>query len=171
MMEIISYIVLGIYLFALLLILFYSVAQLNLSVNYLRSKKAQNNGPIYDFTDPSQIPLVTIQLPIYNEAYVVGRLLDKIITIDYPWDKLEIQVLDDSTDSSLEKTALKIKHLQKKGLDIVHIIRNNRNGFKAGALKEGLAICKGDYIAIFDADFLPKPDWLKRTVPFFKDDH
>lgn len=171
MIEITTYIVFGIYLLALLLILFYSLAQLNLLVNYLRSKKTQNNVPIFDLTDPSQIPLVTIQLPIYNEAYVVERLLDNIIKIDYPWDKLEIQVLDDSTDSSLDKTAKKIKQLQKKGLDIVHIIRDNRNGFKAGALKEGLAICKGEYIAIFDADFLPKADWLKRTIPFFKDNH
>lgn len=170
MIEIITYIVFSIYLLALLLILFYSLAQLNLLINYLRSSKQQIKAPVFDFNDSSQIPLITIQLPIYNEAYVVERLLDNIVKMDYPLDKLEIQVLDDSTDSSLEKTANKIDQLQSKGLDIVHILRDNRAGFKAGALKEGLAVCKGEYIAIFDADFLPKPDWLRKTVPFFKDD-
>lgn len=168
MIEIAAYIVFGIYLLALLLILLYSLAQFNLLLNYLRSKKKKVIDPVFDFSDPSQIPIVTIQLPIYNEAYVINRLLDNIIQIDYPWDKLEIQVLDDSTDSSIEKTAQKIKAFRAKGLDIHHIFRNNRNGFKAGALKEGLAICKGEYIAIFDADFLPNPDWLKQTVPYFK---
>ena len=170
MIEIITYIVFGIYLLALLLILFYSLAQLNLLWNYLRSRKQQIKAPTFNFDDPTQIPVVTIQLPIYNEAYVVERLLDNIVKIDYPWEKLEIQVLDDSTDSSLEKTAKKIKQLQSNGLDIVHILRDHRTGFKAGALKEGLAICRGEFIAIFDADFMPQPDWLKKTVPFFKDD-
>src|SRR5690606_23291486 len=170
MIEIITYFVFGIYLLALLLILFYSLAQLNLLWNYLRSRKQQIKAPTFNFDDPTQIPVVTIQLPIYNEAYVVERLLDNIVKIDYPWEKLEIQVLDDSTDSSLEKTAKKIKQLQSNGLDIVHILRDHRTGFKAGALKEGLAICRGEFIAIFDADFMPQPDWLKKTVPFFKDD-
>lgn len=171
MIEILSYIVFGIYLLALLLILFYSLTQLNLLINYLRSRKEPIQAEVFDLDDPSQIPVVTIQLPIYNEAYVVERLLDNIVKLDYPWDKLEIQVLDDSTDSSILKTVHKIQQLQEKGLDITHIRRDNRTGFKAGALKEGLAICKGEYIAIFDADFLPKSDWLKKTVPYFKDQH
>src|SRR5690606_28219107 len=171
MIEILSYIVFGIYLLALLLILFYSLTQLNLLINYLRSRKEPIQAEVFNLDDPSQIPLVTIQLPIYNEAYVVERLLDNIVKLDYPWDKLEIQVLDDSTDSSISKTAHKIQQLQEIGLDITHIRRDNRTGFKAGALKEGLAICKGEYIAIFDADFLPKSDWLKKTVPYFKDQH
>ena len=78
--------------------------------------------------------------------------------------------MDDSTDESVESTAKQIKLLQEKGFDIQHIRRENRNGFKAGALKEGLAIAKGEFIAIFDADFLPKSDWLKRTIPYFKND-
>ena len=98
------------------------------------------------------------------------RLLSNIAKLEYPKDKLEIQVLDDSTDESFEKTAAQIAELQKTGLDIVHLSREDRVGFKAGALKEGLKTAKGEYIAIFDADFLPQPDWLKKTIPYFKDE-
>jgi cellulose synthase/poly-beta-1,6-N-acetylglucosamine synthase-like glycosyltransferase len=98
------------------------------------------------------------------------RLLSNIAKLEYPKDKLEIQVLDDSTDESFEKTADQIAELQKTGLDIVHLSREDRVGFKAGALKEGLKTAKGEYIAIFDADFLPQPDWLKKTIPYFKDE-
>ena len=85
-----------------------------------------------------------------------------------PIEKLEIQVLDDSTDESVEMTAKHIKIIQEKGIDIQHIRRTNREGFKAGALKEGLKVAKGEFIAIFDADFLPKKDWLFQTIPYFK---
>ena len=98
------------------------------------------------------------------------RLFSNIAKLEYPKDKLEIQVLDDSTDESFEKTAAQIAELQKTGLDIVHLSREDRVGFKAGALKEGLKTAKGEYIAIFDADFLPQPDWLKKTIPYFKDE-
>jgi cellulose synthase/poly-beta-1,6-N-acetylglucosamine synthase-like glycosyltransferase len=101
---------------------------------------------------------------------VMERLLKNIVLLDYPKDKLEIQVLDDSTDESVDSTASLIETLKKEGFDIQHIRRTNRKGFKAGALKEGLKIAKGEYIAIFDADFLPQTDWLKRTIPFFKDE-
>src|SRR5690606_32996103 len=93
-----------------------------------------------------EIPLVTIQLPVYNELYVMERLLDNIAQIDYPKDKLEIQVLDDSTDESFETTSKQIEKLQKSGLDIKHISRANREGYKAGALKEGLKTAKGEFI-------------------------
>jgi cellulose synthase/poly-beta-1,6-N-acetylglucosamine synthase-like glycosyltransferase len=119
--------------------------------------------------DPKEIPFVTIQLPIYNEEYVVERLLDNIAKIEYPMSKLEIQVLDDSTDDSVLDTAKRIEALQETGLDIQHIRRTNRQGYKAGALKEGLDMAKGEFIAIFDADFLPSSDWLKKTVIYFKD--
>jgi cellulose synthase/poly-beta-1,6-N-acetylglucosamine synthase-like glycosyltransferase len=101
--------------------------------------------------------------------YVMERLLDNIALMDYPRDKLEIQVLDDSTDETVNTTRERIETLQSTGLDIKHITRTDRSGFKAGALKEGLKIAKGEYIAIFDADFLPQHDWLKRTILYFKD--
>ena len=166
----VAYIIIGIYSIALVLIFLYSLAQLNLLVNYLGNKKQNEVAPKYNLLDPKEIPFVTIQLPIYNEKYVVERLLDNISKIEYPTSKLEIQVLDDSTDDSVEDTAQRVKALQEAGLDIQHIRRENREGFKAGALKEGLKIAKGDFIAIFDADFLPDSDWLKKTVIYFKDE-
>ena len=166
---IITYIILTVYSIALLLIFFYSLAQLNLLVNYLGYKRRNQNAPKFNLLDPKEIPFVTIQLPIYNEEYVMERLLENIAKIEYPKSKLEIQVLDDSTDDSVVKTAEHVKALQETGLDIQHIRRENRQGFKAGALKEGLKIAKGDFIAIFDADFLPESDWLKKTVIYFKD--
>lgn len=157
------------YTVSLLLILMYAIAQLNLLINYLNAKKKTAQCPLFDFENPEEIPVVTIQLPVYNEMYVIQRLLDNIAKIKYPREKLEIQVLDDSTDESLKTTALKIKELQATGLDINHITRSNRSGFKAGALKQGLEIAKGEYIAIFDADFLPQHNWLYKTIPYFKD--
>jgi cellulose synthase/poly-beta-1,6-N-acetylglucosamine synthase-like glycosyltransferase len=158
-----------IYTIAIVLIFMYSLAQLNLLYNYLSSKKADKTCETFDFSNPNEVPMVTIQLPVFNEMYVMERLLDNIALIDYPKDKLEIQVLDDSTDETVISTSKHIDKLKATGLDIKHITRTNRQGFKAGALKEGLEIAKGEFIAIFDADFLPKPNWLKRTIPYFKD--
>jgi len=114
---------------------------------------------------------VTIQLPLYNEMYVVERLIDTICKIDYPKDKFEIQVLDDSTDETVAIAARVVEQKRKEGFDINHIHRKNREGFKAGALKEGLKIAKGEYVAIFDADFIPKKDFLKKTLSFFNDEN
>ena len=164
-------IIIVIYSVALMLIFMYALAQLNLLFNYISAQRLKDKTPLIDLSDPDQVPYVTIQLPVYNELYVMERLLDNIAQIDYPKNKLEIQVLDDSTDETIERTALQIKTLQDQGLNIVHIHRTNREGFKAGALKEGLKIAKGEFIAIFDADFLPKKNWLKLTIPHFKDDH
>ena len=162
-------IIIVIYSTALVLIFMYALAQLNLLFNYLKADKYSTESPKFDFTNQDEIPKVTIQLPVFNELYVMERLLDNIVELDYPRNKLEIQVLDDSTDESVESTAKQIKSLQKRGFNIQHIRRAKRTGFKAGALREGLKIAKGEFIAIFDADFLPKSDWLKRTIPFFKD--
>ncbi|MBZ9632399.1 glycosyltransferase family 2 protein [Salegentibacter sp. LM13S] len=158
-----------IYTLALLLIFFYSISQLQLLLNYLKAKKEVDISEKFNLDNISEIPFVTIQLPLYNELYVVERLLKNIAKIDYPGEKLEIQVLDDSTDESVEKIEILVAQLQKNGLDIKHITRKDRSGFKAGALKEGLKIAKGELIAIFDSDFLPKQDWLLQTVPYFKD--
>ena len=165
----IAYLIIVIYSISLLLIFFYSLAQLNLLVNYLGQKRQNQTAPKYNLLDPKEIPFVTIQLPVYNEEYVMERLLENIAKIEYPKSKLEIQVLDDSTDESVNDTAASIAKLQETGLDIQHIRRTDRSGFKAGALKEGLKIAKGEFIAIFDADFMPDSDWLKKTVIYFKD--
>ena len=161
-------IIIVVYSIALLLIFFYALAQLNLLFNFLKTKKQNLKSEKFDFSKQEEIPFVTIQLPVYNELYVMKRLLTNISELEYPKDKLEIQVLDDSTDESFETTAIQIKTLQKTGLDIQHITRSDRKNYKAGALKEGLKIAKGEFIAIFDADFIPQKKWLQLTVPFFK---
>jgi len=160
-----------VYTVAIVLIFMYSLAQLNLLHNYLSAKRANHKeAEKFDFSNPKEVPFVTIQLPVFNEMYVMERLLDNIAEIDYPKDKLEIQVLDDSTDETVKSTFEQIQKLKRTGLDIVHITRTDRSGFKAGALKEGLKVAKGEFIAIFDADFLPNKNWLKRTIPYFKDE-
>ncbi|NCT10054.1 MAG: glycosyltransferase [Flavobacteriia bacterium] len=166
---VLEYIIITIYTICLVLIFMYALAQLNLLFNYLKYRDKVDDSPKFDFNNPEEIPYVTIQLPVFNELYVMERLLKNISKINYPKDKLEIQVLDDSTDESVETTAEEVKKIQDLGIDIQHIRRTNRQGFKAGALKEGLKTAKGEFIAIFDADFLPKSDWLYQTIPFFKD--
>jgi cellulose synthase/poly-beta-1,6-N-acetylglucosamine synthase-like glycosyltransferase len=126
-------------------------------------------------SDPSKIlsgkeknlPKVTVQLPIYNEFYVVERLLEAAVALKYPYDKLEIQLLDDSTDETIEKARNLISLYQKKGIPIKHLHRTDRTGHKAGALEKGLEQSSGEFIAIFDADFIPEPDFLLKTVGYF----
>jgi len=112
-------------------------------------------------------PTVTVQLPIYNERYVVSRLLEAVGALDYPADRLEIQMLDDSTDETTAIVVETSQALAKRGLNVVHLHRRERAGFKAGALAAGLKEASGEFIAIFDADFVPPPDFLRRTLPHF----
>jgi len=116
------------------------------------------------------LPRVTIQLPIFNEMYVIERLLDAVARIDYPRDKLEIQVLDDSTDETQGIARAKVARLREQGVDIAYLHRNNRDGYKAGALQEGLKVARGELVAVFDADFVPSPEFLRRSVHFFTDE-
>lgn len=116
------------------------------------------------------LPRVTIQLPVFNELYVVERLIDAVSRIHYPRDRLEIQVLDDSTDETQGIARARVARLREQGLDISYIHRDNRRGYKAGALQEGLAVARGELIAVFDADFVPSPEFLLRSVHFFTDD-
>jgi cellulose synthase/poly-beta-1,6-N-acetylglucosamine synthase-like glycosyltransferase len=126
-----------------------------------RSKKSQAVAEITTY------PVVTVQLPVYNELYVVGRLIDASCTMVYPKEKLEIQVLDDSTDQTVDVVAKYVEKYKRQGFDIKHIRRGNRVGYKAGALKDGLAVARGEYVAIFDADFVPRQDFLLKTIPHF----
>lgn len=113
------------------------------------------------------LPRVTVQLPIYNERYVIRRLLKAVSALDYPRDRLEIQLLDDSTDDTVEIASRLVAAYQAQGIPIVHIRRTNRQGFKAGALREGMEKARGEFLAIFDADFIPLPDFLRKTIPYF----
>lgn len=113
--------------------------------------------------------MVTIQLPLYNEKYVSSRLIDAVCNMDYPKDRLEIQVLDDSEDDSREAVLASVQKKRLKGFNIHHISRQDRSGFKAGALRMGMQYAKGEFIAIFDADFVPPPEFLKRCLRYFSD--
>jgi len=118
----------------------------------------------------NELPRITVQLPIYNEWYVAKRLIEASAALDYPYELLEIQVLDDSIDDTVLLVAEKVKQVQGRGIDVIHIHRKNREGFKAGALANGLERSRGEYLAIFDADFLPRPDFLKKILPHFDDE-
>jgi cellulose synthase/poly-beta-1,6-N-acetylglucosamine synthase-like glycosyltransferase len=119
--------------------------------------------------DPADWPKVTIQLPIYNERYVVERLVEAISRLDYPSNLLDVQLLDDSTDETQEVARSCVERYRALGLDLHYLHRTNREGFKAGALAEGMKSAAGEFIAIFDADFQPSPDFLRRTLPYFSD--
>lgn len=159
---IIVYLFVGIYVLAMLFILGYSIAQAHLLFHFFQYKKEPADWKVLD---SQNLPMVTVQLPIFNEKYVVERLISAVATLNYPAEKLEIQLLDDSTDETSQLIAKKITEFPH--LNIVHLHRNDRSGFKAGALKEGLKAAQGEFIAIFDADFLPEPDFIVKTIPYF----
>ncbi len=142
------------------------MSELHLSWLYIRNKRHVKDTAV---PSPTFEPLVTIQLPVYNEKYVVARSIDAVSSVDYPKHKLEIQVLDDSTDETSEIILKKIESLRPLGLNIRYIHRAIRDGFKAGALEQGLALASGEFIVIFDADFIPDHDFLKKTIGYFSD--
>jgi cellulose synthase/poly-beta-1,6-N-acetylglucosamine synthase-like glycosyltransferase len=118
----------------------------------------------------ASLPVITVQLPLFNERYVAERVIDACAALDYPADRLEIQVLDDSTDETSDIVAARVAYHQARGLDIKHLRRDDRTGYKAGALAAGLAAAHGELLAVFDADFVPRPDCLRRMVDHFTDD-
>ncbi len=118
---------------------------------------------------PQILPTITVQLPIFNEFTTVERLLKAVSALDYPPEKLQIQVLDDSTDETSLLITQMVTNLKNEGVNIVHIQRKHRQGFKAGALAHGMLSASGEFVALFDADFVPPPDFLKRSIPWFND--
>ena len=124
------------------------------------TERNRPSGPPID-----EWPVVTVQLPLYNEADVVQRLVDACARLRYPKDRLEIQILDDSTDETTDRARERAAYWKQRGLDVCLVHRTDRSGYKAGALKNGLRLARGDLIAVFDADFLPPPDFLRRAVP------
>src|SRR5439155_4159101 len=137
---------------------------------YYKNKKNASHSvaPPATFA-PDALPRVTIQLPIFNEQFVIDRLVEAICKMQYPKDKLDIQVLDDSTDETVHVASAVVERYAALGNPIQYVHRSNRYGFKAGALDEGMKHCKGELIAIFDADFVPNEDWLMRVVHHFTD--
>jgi cellulose synthase/poly-beta-1,6-N-acetylglucosamine synthase-like glycosyltransferase len=134
---------------------------------YLLRLFRKRGRPVVRPADPRPWPRVTIQLPVYDERYVAERLIASAAAMDYPADRLEIQILDDSTDETSAIVARSVAALRARGIDAVHLKRGSRAGFKAGALQQGLLQAKGDLLAVFDADFVPRPSFLRRLVPYF----
>ncbi|MCS7170562.1 MAG: glycosyltransferase, partial [Candidatus Kapabacteria bacterium] len=158
-------VVLGLYTLILSVLFFFGLHSLVMVYYYWKTAKLplKQPPPLRDF------PMVTVQLPIYNEYYVVERLLRAVCALDYPRERLQIQVLDDSTDETTQLLERLCTEYRARGFLIEHIRRGVREGFKAGALRYGLQYARGEFIAIFDADFVPRPDFLQRTLPYFAD--
>ena len=163
--HLLAKIILVVYGFCLIMIFYYSVVQLSLAINYRRSKK-KGVAPAPSF-DPASAPKVTVQLPMYNEMYVAERIIETTAKFNYPKDRLQIQVLDDSTDETKDIIARKVAEIAAQGVNIQHVHRVDRTGYKAGALDAAMDQVEGEFIAIFDADFVPDQDFLIRTIPHF----
>lgn len=164
--HMVARIILVIYGLCLVLIFFYSVIQLSLAIAYVKNKKKQQSRVTPPF-DLANAPKVTVQLPMFNEMYVAERIIETCAEIEYPRDKFQIQVLDDSTDETKDIIANKCAEVAARGINIQHIHRTDRTGYKAGALDCAMEKVEGEFIAIFDADFVPSKDFLLRTIPYF----
>ncbi len=154
--------VMYLYFLSLLILFAFGAHGFVMVFHYMKQRKLETTHPSLD-----QVPVVTVQLPLFNELYVAKRLIDAVCALDYPKDKLEVQVLDDSTDETVDLVRKAVVQYQSMGYDIKHIHRTDRSGYKAGALKFGLETARGEFVAIFDADFVPNKDFLKKTVPYF----
>lgn len=165
MMEWMEILVLTLYFAVLGVLAAYGLHRLVLALSLARrGSKATGLEPLGE-----SWPHVTVQLPIFNEKYVAERLIDAVSALDYPRDRLEIQVLDDSTDETRELVGRVVERHRAGGVDIHHLHRTDRCGYKAGALAAGLEVAKGELVAVFDADFVPCVDFLRRAVPAFAD--
>jgi cellulose synthase/poly-beta-1,6-N-acetylglucosamine synthase-like glycosyltransferase len=153
------------YFFVMTVLAVFGIHRYALVYNYYKNRKHVAGPP----PEISVWPRVTVQLPIYNEKYVIERLVEAIAAFDYPRELLDIQVLDDSTDETREVARDCVERYRQLGVPVGYIHRDNREGFKAGALQEGLKTAQGEFVAIFDADFIPPADFLRRTVPYFVD--
>jgi len=152
------------YFFVMVVLAIYGIHRYTMCYQYFKYKKNYNPHPPMHF---DELPRVTIQLPMYNEQFVIDRLIEAVCAMEYPKDRLDIQVLDDSTDESAGVAEDIVKRYAALGNPIVYIHRTNRHGYKAGALDEGMNVAKGEFIAIFDADFVPPVDWIMKVIHHF----
>lgn len=163
-----TYLIAAPYLTVLLLLVFYGLHRSQLVWMLWKHRRELPPAPPRNVAE-SELPRVTVQLPLFNEPDVLERLLESVAQIDYPRDRFEIQVLDDSTDDTRERSKAKVAELVRRGIDAVYIHRTDRTGYKAGALDYGLKLAKGELVAIFDADFIPQPEFLRTVVHHFAD--
>jgi cellulose synthase/poly-beta-1,6-N-acetylglucosamine synthase-like glycosyltransferase len=154
------------YFLVMVVLSFYGIHRYQLVYRFYKFRKNATREPAARFTD---LPTVTVQLPVFNERFVIERLIQACCSLDYPREKLEIQVLDDSTDETSRVAREAVERYRAMGRQIEYVHRSHRTGFKAGALQAGMARSRGEFIAIFDADFVPSPDWLMRVVHHFSD--
>src|ERR1700734_1590435 len=154
------------YFVVMIVLSFYGIHRYQLVYRYYKYRKNAAREPESLF---AELPSITVQLPIFNEQFVVDRLIQACCNLDYPADKLEIQVLDDSTDATVEVAQAAVEAYQSLGHRIEYIHRVDRHGFKAGALDEGLRVATGEFVAIFDADFVPPREWLMQVIHHFAD--
>jgi cellulose synthase/poly-beta-1,6-N-acetylglucosamine synthase-like glycosyltransferase len=162
--------VFSLYIISLIFTTVYCLMQFQLYRYYRRYRKLypQDPPPPKAIAD-ADLPMVTIQLPMFNEKYVVEKLVDIMMKMDYPKDKFEVHVIDDSNDETVEIAQKKVNEWKAKGYQIEYIRRPHRQGYKAGALKDAMPLAKGEFLAIFDADFEPYPSFLRKTIPYFQD--
>src|ERR1700730_16797955 len=153
------------YFLVLTILAMYGIHRYALVYHYFKNHKHVPGPP----PEVTGWPRVTVQLPIYNERYVIERLVEAVAQFDYPRELLEIQVLDDSTDETQVVARNCVERYQDLGVSITYIHRDHREGFKEGALQEGLVLATGEFVSIFDADFIPPVDFLRRTMPYFVD--
>jgi len=175
MVAVLEFAIPALYALAIVFLTAYGGNLLWLALYHASDERTEDGQPVPDPTavptPDEDWPVVTVQLPLYNEATVARRLIDACVDLNYPPEKLEIQLLDDSTDETTERVARRVEYWKERGVDIKHVQRDNRTGYKAGALANGLQRARGDLMAVFDADFVPNPNFLLRVVPqFFESD-
>jgi cellulose synthase/poly-beta-1,6-N-acetylglucosamine synthase-like glycosyltransferase len=162
-MSLLGSLILGIHFTLLTVLCLFGLHRLSMVLRWFKYRKFKPHAP-NKFT---QLPNVTVQIPLYNERLVAKRIVDSIVLLDYPADCLQIQIVDDSTDDTCTVIAERVRYYQQQGINIDHVQRTNRQGFKAGALKEAMETATGEFIAIFDADFIPSPDTLLKSMDYF----
>ncbi|MSR05804.1 MAG: glycosyltransferase [Gemmatimonadetes bacterium] len=163
-------IIFSLYALGAVIITVYTLGELHL-LYYYYQRHRQAGTPSPKPLDAANLPLVTVQVAMYNELYVAEHIIDACSQLDYPHDRLEIQVCDDSTDESYDVAQRRIEHWRAQGVNIRHLHRKDRSGYKAGALAAATKVASGEFVAIFDADFRPPQDFLRRTLPYFRDRH
>ena len=168
--DVLSPTILFLYYAILGILALYGLHRLGLVWSYRRHDEPDAVPPSLESRPTGEWPTVTVQLPIFNERFVAERLIEAVCALEYPRERLEIQVLDDSTDDTRFIAARKVDEMRGKGHDVVHLHREDRHGYKAGALAAGCAVAKGELLAVFDADFVPPKGFLVRSVPHFAAD-